>query len=220
MRIQASVPLLVEQLNDPRTRIEAIAAIASALQAIGDTSAAIPLLDFLRRYHADTSEEGMVDALGAVAFAYGVLGGADAIAEIDSLAGDPLAPNPMVRVLRDALVRVRNERDSAHPATTTNTPVNVTAEVAAPVPTHLTLAVAGPEIEGARRELVACLQADPSRPNSVRIITMVERNGAVREVHTSPESTEECIRAVMLARRFPETRGVGAERLTFTVSSH
>lgn len=216
MHVAASVPLLIEQLRDPRTPIEAIAPIADACGAIGDASAAPALLAFLRTYHADNSEVGMTDALGAVANAYARLGGADALTQIDELATDQLAPIPVARALRDVTNRARIAARTPQTTTTTQTATTNTTPTTQ-LPTHLTLELANPVLEPAHADLLACIRTDPARPAAVRVIIVARRDGTVAEVHASPDGAASCIREAILPLHFPATRGTGTARVTITL---
>lgn len=220
----ASLPLLLAQLNDPRTPPAAITAIANAFVEIGDASVVPRLRDFLVLNHTDDSEPGLLDAVSAVANAFARLGGDAAMTELESMAGDAMTPAALSRALRDPVFRIRTERASARgdaaraAAAGGTTPAAPEVPEATP-PAHLTHDLANPVLDAHRAELAACLDADPSRPGSARVIVIVRRSGAVADVHTTPRTVAPCLRARMQGLRFPETRGPGATvRLTFTLT--
>lgn len=64
-RARDAVPLLIAKLRDPATPSSALPPVARALGALGAQSAAAPLEDFLRLYHADAPDEGVAEALQA-----------------------------------------------------------------------------------------------------------------------------------------------------------
>jgi len=221
MHDAAAAPLLVEQLDDPRTPIGAIPAIASSIIALQYAAAAPSLAMFLRTYHADNAEEGIVDALAAVADAYGRLGGETALVEIETLARDPLAPPPLATCLRDAAARLRTELHVEAPSTPSTPTTTPAATAAVALPTHITMDMASPVLAPVQTALSACLRADPAHPGSARVIVVVSRDGTVAEVHATPASTEACLRERVAPLRFPATRGAGqTTRLTTTVRAN
>lgn len=210
-----AAPLLVGQLEDPRTPVTAIAPIADALVALEANGAAPNLLAFLRVYHVNTDEEGMTDALGHVAAAYLHLGGPEASGEVRTLADDPLTPAPLARQLRDAIERDRVARAPQAAPTQAATPTPATP---APVlPDNLTHDLAEPVLGSVHAQLVSCLSQHPDHPGSARVTLSVARDGQVEAVHTTPQSVEPCMREAFRSVRFPATRGRGSIRLPFTV---
>lgn len=215
MNDRASVPLLVEQLADPRTDIHAIPAIANALVTLEATDSIPALAAFVRTYHADPSEEGILDAIGAVAEAYGRLGGEPALNEIGTLSHDPLTTGPLINALRDAARRVRQA--SAPTPTTTGPNRTPTAPPPPAIPGHITMEMAAPVLDPVRADLAACLGADPTHPGSVRVILMIRRDGSVADVHAAPAGPSSCLNERLRPLRFPETRGPG-ETVRFTTT--
>lgn len=217
MRDRAAAPMLVEQLQDPRTPVRAIPAIASALVTLEYADAAPALAAFLRTYHADAFEEGMPDALGAVAEAYARLGGEPALAEVETLGRDPLAPGPAATAIRGAASRIRDERRGATETTQTTTQTQTTPPPPV-VPNHITMDMAAPLLATVQSEMATCLNTDPAHPGSARVIIVVRRDGTVADVLATPPSTTECLSGHIRTLRFPVTRGAGeTTRVTTTV---
>lgn len=211
MREPRAVPLLVEQLFEPTTTNDGIAAIAAALQAIGDASAAEPLLAFLRMYHADVEDFEMVASLKSVANAYAALAPAQAPAAFDQIASDASSDSGLAA---HVAMLARTLRGSAQATTTASTRA---ATPATPeMPTHVTVQMVAEVLAPAHDDISRCLERDAATPRSARITIVLERTGVAREVAVIPASLEACIEPYVLTRRFPETRGRGTQNVTFT----
>jgi hypothetical protein len=64
-----AVPLLVAHLSDPATQSEDLAAVATALGALGGNAVIEPLQDFLRLYHCEDEDQALARALASAAAA-------------------------------------------------------------------------------------------------------------------------------------------------------
>jgi DNA/RNA endonuclease YhcR with UshA esterase domain len=66
-----------------------------------------------------------------------------------------------------------------------------------------------------RRELVACLRADPARPRSARVIVIADGDGTITQVTAS--NAEACIAPLMRAQRLPAVRQGDRQQITYTL---
>lgn len=107
-----AVPLLVAHLGDPNTPAADLPALAGALAALGDQSAAEPLEDFLWLYHAEAADEDLARGLASVAEALIELTGPPGREEVQAILDAPFT-SPTARALIAAVLERRREGSEA-----------------------------------------------------------------------------------------------------------
>jgi len=222
MSERRAVPMLLAHLADPQTPIDQLAGIVDALKTLGDRSAAEPLEEFLRLYHAEPPNDGLAAALGNAADALVALVGPVAADTLREIADDTLGM-PAVRgraqAALDALAARGDEAQAADQAsqagqrTGANPPPTGDAED--PRPVQLTIAHLEAAIAPVRRELVACLRADAAHPRTARVIVIADGNGSITQVTAS--AAEACIAPLVRAQRLPAVRRGERQQLTYTL---
>lgn len=226
MEERRAVPLLLSHLRDPETSPAALAAIATALGTLGDRSAAAPLLDFLRLYHADASGEAMVAALGSAAEAYALLQGPVAEEELTPIAADGLCQVDLRQKIQDAIGRLHAQAESAGgdesgeqgDVEDSEAEEEGEEEAEAPArPERVTGAMVAQLLEPVEPELTTCVRADPANPASARIVIVLDGDGAVQMVSTSPTSVQRCIESIVREQTFPGNRRGMRQQVTHTV---
>lgn len=222
MQERRAVPMLLAHLRDAQTPVDQLAGIVAALQQLGDRTAAGPLEEFLRLYHAEPPDDALGAALGNAADALGALVGpvaADTLREIaDDVLGMPVVRGRAQAAL-DALAArgdaaqaadqagQDDQRQGANP--------HATGDAADPRPAQLSVAHLETALGPIRRQLVACLGADPARPRSARLVVISNGDGVVTEVRAS--AAETCIAPLVRAQRLPAVRRGTRQQLTYTL---
>jgi hypothetical protein len=224
MQERRAVPLLVAHLRDPVTPADQLAGIVDALRQLGDRSAAEPIEEFLRLYHADEPSPALGAALGAAADALVALTGPVATDTLREIADDPLgmpAARGRAQEALDALAARQTAAEDADAAARAGTgtdaaTANGTAAPGADTrPVHLGAADVERATIGVRRELIACLRADPARPRSARVIVIADGDGTITQVTAS--AAEACIAPLVRAQRLPAVRQGDRQQITYTL---
>lgn len=220
LREREAVPLLLAHLRDPATSERDIGVIAQALAQIGDTSAAEPLAEFLRLYHADADSDDMVAALGAVAEAVVTLQGPVAEEVLQEVYEDPLGEERVRGHASAALGRLADqvveeaEEESAQQAAD-----EAAAEQAAQDarPERITNAIVARVLAPVEDELQTCLRADSRHPVSARVVLVLDGDGQLERISSMPESVLPCIEPHVRAQTFPGNRRGRREQITYTI---
>jgi outer membrane protein assembly factor BamB len=218
-----AVPLLLAHLRDPATPAADLAGLVTALETLGDRSAAGPLTDFFKLYHAEEPNPALIEALTLSAHAIAALEGPVAEAVLREVADDPLG----LAAVRDATAQVvasfHAHASAAEAADeTTQREQTRSAERAASShadarPVTLTSAHAEVALSGVRPQLQRCVREDATHPASVRIVISVDGDGHVQQVTTTPPSAQACIAPIVTAQPFPATRDGRRQQLTYVV---
>lgn len=215
-----AVPALLAHLRDPQTPVEELAGIVDALRLLGDRSAAEPLEDFLRLYHAEEPDDALGAALGNAADALAALLGPVAGDTLREIADDTLGM-PMVRgraqAALDALAASGDAAQAADRAGQDAQQVHAGARPAGADarPAALTVRDLEAALGDVRPQLLACLSADPAHPRSARLIVVSDGNGAITQVSSS--AAEACVAPIVRARHLPAVRGDTRQQLTYTL---
>ncbi len=221
MQERRAVPQLVAHLRDPQTPAEQLVGIVDALRQLGDRSAAEPLEEFLRLYHADEPSPALGAALGAAADALVALVGPVAAETLREVADDPLgmpAARGRAQQALDALAAQQAAAEGADAAARdggTPGPTGSAASGTDARPLHLGAADVERAIAVVRRELVTCLRADPARPRSARVIVVADGDGTITQVTAS--AAEACIAPLVRAQRLPAVRQGERQQVTYTL---
>lgn len=215
-----AVPGLLAHLRDPQTPSTELAGIIDALRQLGDRSAAEPLSEFLRLYHAEEPDDALGAALGNAADALVALVGPVAEDTLREIADDTLGM-PVVRgraqAALDALAAQSETAQAADRASQDAQRPHDSAGGAATDtrPTSLTVADLERAIGGVRAQLVTCLGTDPARPRSARLVVVSDGNGVITQVSSS--AAETCIAPLVRAQRLPAVRRGTRQQLTYTL---
>ncbi len=102
MELTSAVPLLLSHVRDPQTPANALPELFKSLKVLADASAAAPVRDFLRLYHAD-GDPALLEALSHAADTLATLEGPTSRETLTEIIEDTLTPNDVRNVVRDAL---------------------------------------------------------------------------------------------------------------------
>lgn len=191
-------------LNDPATPLEALPLVIDQLVRWGGPEALAPLLDFVRRYRADSTFAADVSALSHAARAVDALGGASERAELSAL----LASEGTHAALAEAVAQAAQSR-AARDAVASDaapTPPAVEGE-SGPLPrlasSESVEAHALEQLEQLSPCLDAARAAQPSL-RTVRVRLVLERGGHVALVSVLPGGAlERCIADAATTMRWP-----------------
>jgi hypothetical protein len=220
-----AVPLLVGHLRDPETAAQDIAPLAQALASFGDETAAAPIGDFLRLYHAESSDVGLEPGLAASLEAYRVLAGPTSRELLEEIASDGLALGSVRNAARAQLVALDAPAAPAGGAGE-QAPEGQGGEGGAdmtfteaddPRPAELTSPMAQALLEPERPALERCLITPERVYQHARIVIVVSPQGQVMMVTTNPPVVLTCIEGVVRAQSYPATRARGRQQVTVEV---
>lgn len=219
MNARAAVPLLVAHLRDPETAAADLAPLAQALGSFGDASAVEPLADFLRLYHAESTDAGVDRGLDAALRAYTTLAGPTARELLEQIAGDGLA---LAAVRNAARAQITALDAPATPeggqATAPAAEVDMTITEADDTrPAELSAAVVAELLEPSRAQLERCLVAEGRVHTRARVVLVVDPQGQVLMVTANPPALQGCIEPIVRAATYPQTRARGRQQVTYEV---
>ncbi|WP_157069442.1 PQQ-binding-like beta-propeller repeat protein [Sandaracinus amylolyticus] len=212
-----AVPLLIAQLRDPQTPAEDLAAVAEALQALGDASAREPLEDFVRLYHAE-NDETLGRALAAAITAYAALAGPASQDTLRWVIDDPMSMQAARAAAQQALTAL-----SAAPASepTRSAPTSEAATTSEETTTELPARITGPLLDQLMApiddDLDACLTTPERSHTQARVVIAVEPDGTITTVTATPSELAPCLEPVVRSRQFPATRARARQSVTYTV---
>jgi hypothetical protein len=220
-----AVPLLVGHLRDPETAAADVAPLAQALASFGDESAAAPIGDFLRLYHAESSDSGLEAGLAAALEAYRVLAGPTSRELLEEIANDGLALESVRNAARGQIAALDapatpagGEGGSEGAAEGGEGGSDMTfTEADDPRPAELTSAMTQSLLEPERPALERCLITPERVYQHARVVIVVSPQGEVLMVTTNPPAVRECIEGVVRAQSFPATRARGRQQVTIEV---
>lgn len=219
-----AVAPVIAHLRDPGTRAEDLPAVVSALRDLGDPSAAQPLSDFLRLYHADAMDEHLVHALELIPEALVHLSGPVAADVLEQVAYDELGVfgvRERARIALDTL-RAQTEAAEAKEEKEQASQEQQAAESAesmkasAEAPERLTLALVDQALLPARDQLSQCLKSATPPAFQARVLLVVEQ-GKILTVSVLPNTLQSCIEPLIRAQTFPATASGTREQVTYTV---
>ena len=218
MNERRAVPLLLAHLRDPETAAADIAPLARALGSFGESSAAEPLADFIRLYHAETVEAGLNEGLLASLTAYRTLLGPTSREFLDEMVADALTPST-IRDAAQAELAALDAPQVEATATTEEAPAAdmTLTEADDPRPPTLTPQLVNRILDDARPELEACLRTPRRVVDLVRIVMVAEPTGNVLMVTTTPTEAQACVEPIVRAHTYPATRARGRQTVTVEV---
>lgn len=219
MHARPAVPFLIRHLEDPATPADELPQLFEGLARIGDARALAPIERFLRLYHADATDGLMIAALGSAAEALVALS-RDRAEIVQTLADDPLAPQPVQQRLAAALARPSTPAPTAPAEPTPPPPARPAREPA--VEPELPVSVTSEMSERVLAPVAARLHRCLDRPGaadpfpSARVVLMLNDEGAIQRVSVTPAELQACVEPLVRTRTFPRTRR-GSEIVIHTV---
>jgi outer membrane protein assembly factor BamB len=216
---------LIAQLKDPGTRSSDLPALVIALGELGDPSAAEPLADFLRLYHADPIDEHLLRALEAVPDALVKLNGPVAQPVLESVGSDELCAlsiRQKARAALDALAGQQaaaekhdqeQQRDEEQRAAEEMQATDSSAKLE---PLTLTTQVVDQVLLPVRDPLLACMQKQKRPTFQARVLLVVDQ-GQVAMVSILPKELQSCMEPLIRSQKFPSTRNGKREQLSYLV---
>ncbi|MFN9811530.1 MAG: hypothetical protein ACK6CU_18070, partial [Deltaproteobacteria bacterium] len=205
----------------PETAPEDIAPLSRALAAFGDQAAAAPLADFLRLYHAESSDSRLEPGLTAALEAYRVLAGPTSRELLDEIAGDALALESVRNAARAQVTALEAPVVPAAEASSSGE-ADGSADMALteaddPRPAELTSSMTQTLLEPERSTLERCLVTPERVFQQARVVIVVSPEGQVLLVTTTPPAVLSCVEAVVRRQSFPATRARGRQQVTIEV---
>jgi outer membrane protein assembly factor BamB len=219
-----AVPLLIAHLEDPSTPAQTLGAVVKALGDLGDTSAAEPLTDFLRLYHADPVDEHVARALELVPAALAKLLGQGAREPLTPIVGDPLGTD----LVRDRAAKALAALDEAQQASETDPEAQALAAQQAveqqeaeankppPPPKYTSDDVVAQALLPVRDQLQTCIKSAKPDLFQARLVLMVE-DGQVLMVTVTPEQLQSCIEPLVRSQNFPRPQISKRERVSYII---
>ncbi len=216
-----AVPHLIAHLQDPETPIEELSPLLIALKGLADASAAEPIADFLRLYHADAEDERMQDALLIAVQTLAKVQGPKAAAVLEPVANDPFGQAKVRAEAARMLASLTLIEEAKAPADGTP-PKPVAADppaVAEGPPERLTLEHVKTALKPVEDKLSMCVRNDSKRPSTARLTLVIDgHTGDVMAVQTLPESLLACVQPLVLSMPFPTTRFGKRETVNYTLT--
>ena len=219
MNEHRAVPLLLAHLRDSETASADIAPLARVLGAFGEASAAEPLADFIRLYRAETIDAGLNEGLLASLTAYRTLLGPTSREFLEETSTDALTPTAIRDGARAEIAALEAPTQAAPTASeaTAESPDMTFTEADDPRPETLTPALVNQILSDTRPQLEACLRTPRRVVDMVRVVMVVEPQGNVLMVTTTPTEAQACIEPIVRAHSYPATRARGRQRVTVEV---
>jgi len=219
MNIRTVVPDLLAHLEDPATPSAELPGLLEGLGALGVRSAARPVEEFLRLYHASGDDPALVSALGKAAHALALLRGDHSVEVLSKVVADPFTPDPVRAEARAAITQLsappEQEAEEAAGATGEAAEEEEAEEEEADTrPSHITTAMTEELLGRAQHDLQACLVGDTP---SARVAILVRPDGSIARVQVTPPSMQECVAPIILGHRFPATRRTRPEQIIYTL---
>lgn len=229
-----AVPALIAHLQDPATPASDLPQVVAALRELGDSAALVPLLDFLRLYHADTGmlppvgggdliddrhigEQDPLDAaLEQAVLAVGAMGGPAERRILDEIGAHPRS----ALIVRNAVNRVRNGDTQTVAAAGAGAPSSGGdgVDMAFQAPSRLNAEALENAFRPLRPRLLECLRGMQSRPATVRIQFRYDSAGAVTHTTVNPASLQGCVAPLIESVTLPENTA-GRDIATYNLST-
>jgi len=192
---------------------------------LGDRSAVEPLTDFLRLYHADASDEYMVEALGNTAEALVTLSGPVAAPVLKEISEDTLGSaavrervNIALEMLeyQQAAAKHSEEAEQAAQQLKADTEVEEQIHITSKKPARLSTALLAKILLPVRDDLNKCVKKSEKQAFSARVLLIVE-SGDLKTISVTPKHLQNCIEPLIRSQKFPLTLKGGKERVTYTI---
>ncbi len=215
-----AIPLLVGHLRDPETAAADIAPLAESLASFGDESAAAPLADFIRFYHAESADSGLEPGLTAALLAYRTLAGPTSRELLEEIAADAIALESVRNAARAQLTAL--EAPAATEGTTGTDPTTDPGEMTITEaddtrPAAVTNAMLLELYDAHVPALERCLVTPERVFQHARVVLVVDPQGQVLMVTTNPPSLNACIEPIVRGVTYPASRARGRQHLTYEI---
>lgn len=217
-RSQAAVPLLIAQLRDPSTPAADLEDLANALRELGAASAADPLDDFVRLYHAESpDDEALGRALAAAVAAYAALAGPASQDTLRWLIDDTMSHPAAREAAATALATVTAPATATTTATASDSDGEMTISTAER-PERITLPMVNEVLHAVEPELDRCLIQPGRVYGQARVVLAFMPDGSLQTISVTPAPLQECIEAIVRTRTFPATLASTRQTITYTVA--
>ena len=217
-----AIPLLVGHLRDPETAAADIAPLSEALASFGDGSAVGPLADFIRLYHAESSDAGLEPGLAAALQAYRTLAGPTSRELLTEVADDAIALESVRNAARaqlaslDAPAPSETGTPTTDPGTEGGADMTIT-EADDTRPAALTNTMLAELYEPHMPQLERCLVTPERVYQHARVVLVVDPQGQVLMVTTNPPALNACIEPIVRGVTYPASRARGRQHLTYEI---
>jgi hypothetical protein len=212
MSLRNVVPDLLSHLGDPATPSAELPGLFDGLGALGVRTAARPIEEFLRLYHATGDDPELVSGLGRAAHALIALRGRDAVETLQAMIADPFTPASAREEARAAIASLDRPAEAAPEV---EEPAEEVVEAPPDTrPTHITAAITTRVFARVDDQLRACLVGDT---RSARVTMLVAPDGTIGRVVVSPASMQACVAPIITGHQFPETRRTRPESIVHTI---
>lgn len=212
MRARGLVSVLLRHLDDPATPNAELPGLFEGLAALGDASAARPVEEFLKMYHAERDDPELTSAVVAAGRALRTLKRSQGTAVLTAVVDDPLTGDQIRTGLRAAMAEP--EPQEAEPqAQETAAPAPEPEEAPDTRPERITAAMTTQVFRPVEAQLRRCLGDHPQ----ARLAMVVAPDGAIGTVVVAPNDVQACIEPVVRGRSFPETRNTSSEQVVHVV---
>jgi outer membrane protein assembly factor BamB len=226
LKEKKAVGPLLAHLNDPNTRARDLPQLVDALKKLQDPAAIEPLTDFLKLYHADESDEYLIEALGKSADALVALSGPACIEVLKDVADDSMGSDIVRERARVALSILEKQKTAAEKTESAKqAEQKAQAEQAqseatgdeSQTPQRLNQQIVDKTLLPVREQMKACLRNSGAKIFSARVLIMVNE-GTVSLVSVLPNTLQSCIEPLVRSQKFPVTKTYGKENVAYNIS--
>jgi hypothetical protein len=201
--------------------------VFQALGALGDASAAGPIRDFVRLYHADDADPDAVTALAAAIDAFVALRGPVSRELLDEIAASPFGIPEVRGKARDAIATLERASTEAQEADAARQ--TTTAEETAPSelpeetpggdarPMTVTSEMVAGILAPVSRELGVCLANAEGGPRSARLVLRLGGDGAIETLSVTPPPVQACVEPLVRAQTFPGNARNQRQQVIYTI---
>ncbi|HEX7478113.1 MAG TPA: hypothetical protein VF331_09925 [Polyangiales bacterium] len=217
MQLKQAGPLLVSHAEDPSTPARDLVALFTALEQLGQRSAAASIERFVRLHHAEPESSELGPALAAALHALGALHARAQRATLEDITTDTLTPPSTREQARAALALLDAPaavaKADAPPSKPEEDEVEADETQTDPRPYSLTADVVRKALAPLHAELSKCVQAAGGGVRSGRVSLVVDGQGRVEGIFVLPATLQACVEPIVRNAKFPATR-LGRQRLT------
>jgi len=218
MEESRAVPLLIAHLKDPDTASADLAPLLVALGALGDNSAAQPVHDFIRTYHADPVDEDVVRGLEAAIQALLALQGPVAREAFEEVVADPMSIPVARERSQQALFDLETAaREASEAEAAEEEDGEDDTEGESTRPRRVTLAMVEQLLMPVRSQMLACLSAAPTHPRTARIILRLDGEGQIERVSIAPANLRSCLEPLVRSQQYPANERGASEQFIYTL---
>ncbi|MFT3922061.1 MAG: hypothetical protein QM778_05970 [Myxococcales bacterium] len=220
-KLKAAAPLLLARAEDPNTPASELVPVFQALEGL-EYAPAIAWLDrFVRLHHAEPAGSDLAAPLQTALDVLGKLRAKNARGTLEAVANDELTLEPIRQKAKDALAVLdapppKHEEPKAEPVKAKQVAPEPEPALTDPRPYALDSAAVQKAFRPLQAAIERCLEADASKPKSVRLAMIVTGGGQLEGFFATPTSVQGCADAILRNAKFPETR-LARQHVTQTV---